>query len=265
MTIALTASAIIRGDCEELQKTIDAHDDPEYGPLVFLWEKSDRFGRTWLVYIAGAKGSTEAIRLLIANDCKSNFVSWASSCNVFDSAAKKGNFGALKGWIEYHNSTNEDLAVRVKDAVIHAVRIQRLDVAELIETECGIHFEKSGVLFEMFMEGVVKLRLSQVQLYLNYGGFDISMEAKRFRYGPLHGAIYANKGVPDLQLVTFLLEHGADRSKRSPTTRLTPLQVDVKRGNVSLAKLLIEHGADVNASRFVQKRKSRISLVHVAV
>lgn len=108
-------------------------------------------------------------------------------------------------------------------------------------------------MFDMFMESVIKMRLSQVQLYLKRGGFDIYMETVSFRYGPLHGAIWACKDTPDLQLMTFLLEYGADLNKLNPTARLTPLQFAVERGNVALAKLLIEHGADINASRFSRR------------
>jgi hypothetical protein len=265
MAIALTASAIIRGDCEELQKLIDAHDDPEYGPLVFLWEKSVRFGGIRPLSIAGSKGSTEAIRLLIANDSKSKFRIWAHRGNLFKVVAKEGNTGTLKAWIECFKSTNEDLAARVHGTVIHAVRTQRSHIAEFIEKECGIGIEKSSVMFDMFMDSVIKLRFSQVRLYLKHGGFDINMETERFRYEPLHGVIWANKKTPDLQLVTFLLVHGADPNKFNRKARLTPLQVAVKRGNVALAQLLIEHGADINDSRVFQKGKSRMPLIHVAV
>jgi hypothetical protein len=179
--------------------------------------------------------------------------------------AKEGNTGTLKAWIECFKSTNEDLAARVHGAVIHAVRTQRSHIAEFIEKECGIGIEKSSVIFDMFMDSVIKLRFSQVRLYLKHGGFDINMETERFRYGPLHGVIWANKKTPDLQLVTFLLVHGADPNKFNRTARLTPLQVAVKRGNVALAQLLIEHGADINDSRVFQKGKSRMPLIHVAV
>ncbi|KAJ5906776.1 uncharacterized protein N7473_003692 [Penicillium subrubescens] len=265
MTIALTASAIIKGDCEELQRTIDAYDDPKYDPLGFLWEKSVRFGGIRPLSIAGLKGSTEAFRLLIANESKSRFRIRAYQDSVFNSAAKKGNTGTLKAWIEYSKSKDEDLPARVLGAVIHAVRTRRPDVAECIEKECGFQFDKSGVIFDMFMESVIKMRFSQVQLSLKRGGFDINMETDRFRYGPLHGAIWASKETPDLQLVTLLLEHGADPNKFNPMASLTPLQVAVKSGNVALAKLLIEHGADISDSRLFQTGKSRIPLIHVAV
>lgn len=63
----------------------------------------------------------------------------------------------------------------------------------------------------------------------------------------------------------FLLEYGADPNEVNPTAKLTPLQLAVKKRNVALAKLLIEHGADISTSRFVQRRKLRVPLLHVAV
>ncbi|KAJ5381558.1 uncharacterized protein N7496_003986 [Penicillium cataractarum] len=265
MSIALAVSAIIKGDCEEIQKLIDTHDDPEYGPLAFLWDRSERFGGIYPVEIAGLKGSTEVIRLLIANDHNSQFVNRSGRAGIFELASKMGHMSAVKGWIEHFKNTNEDLATRLNSAVMTAVRIRRRDIVEFIEKESGIQFDKSEVMFDMFMEGIVRTRMSQVQYYLNWGGFDINMETTRFRYGPVNGAIYGARGPLDLKLVAFLLEKGADPNKFNPTAKLTPLQIAVQTKNVALARLLIERGADVGASLLFQKKKSRIPLLQVAV
>lgn len=265
MDVALATSAIIRGDCAELKSLIDRHDDPNYGSLVFLWGTTERFGWIRLLEVAGAKGSPEAIQFLLANDSKGKFQNWCRLNGMFELAAKLGNMGAVKGWIDYFKRMNEDLEARLSAAVMTAVRVRRPDVVEFIEEESGIRFDKSHVLFDMFMDGVVRMRMSQVQYYLNWGGFDINMQTERFRYGPVNGAIYRCKGVPDLQLVAFLLEHGADPNRFNPTAKLTPLQIAVQTRNVALAKLLIEYGADINASLWFQRRKSTISLLQVAV
>lgn len=265
MAIALAVSTIVRGDCEEIQKLIDTHDDPKYGPLAFLWDGSERFGGIYPVEIAGLKGSTEAIRLLIANYHNSQFVNRSRTAGIFELASKMGHMGAVKGWIEHFKNTNEDLATRLNSAVMTAVRIRRRDIVEFIEKESGIQFDKSEPMFDMFMEDVVRTKMSQVQYYLNWADFDINMETTRFRYGPVNGAIYGARGPVDLKLVAFLLERGADPNKFNPTAKLTPLQIAVQLKNVALARLLIEHGADVGASRLFQKKKSRISLLQVAV
>lgn len=72
------------------------------------------------------------------------------------------------------------------------------------------------------------------------------------------GPFYMWNRAPDLhlQVVKFLLEHGADPNKLH-TIKLTLLQVAVKRGNVALAKLLIEHGVDISASRLVPRKKNQ--------
>lgn len=91
------------------------------------------------------------------------------------------------------------------------------------------------------------------------------MQTVRLRYGPVNGAIYGCKGSPNLKLVAFLLERGADQNTFNPTAKLTPLRIAVQMKSVALAKLLVERGADVGASRLVQKRKSGIPLLQVAV
>jgi hypothetical protein len=265
MDVALATSAIIRGDCDELQRIIDQHDDPNYGSLVFLWETSERFGGIELLEIAGAKGSPETILLLLANDSKGKFENWCRFRGMFKLAVRLGNIGAVKGWIEYFKRMGEDLEPQLSAAVMTAVRVRRRDVVTLIEEESGIQFDKSSVLFDMFMDGVVRSRMSQVQYYLNWGGFDINMETERFRYGPVNGAIYGCKGEPDLQLVAFLLENGADPNQFNPTAKLTPFQIAVQTRNFALAKLLVEYGADINASRWFQRRKSTIPLLQVAL
>lgn len=264
MAIALTTCATLRGDGAELQRLLDTYDTPRADPFGLFWWRSERFGNIRPADIAGMKGAPEAIRVLIANNCVFEFERGREEVDVFALAAKNGNMPALKVWIDHLKSTKQDLVARLFGAVTTAVRVRRPDVVDFIEKECGFEFDKSEFMFEMFMEGVVGTQLEQVWYYWNWGGFDINMATERFRYGPWHGAVYMGQETPNLQIVKFLLEHGADTNKLHGAKQ-TRLQVAVKRGNVALAKLLIEHGADISASRLMPSKKIRRPLMHVAV
>lgn len=60
------------------------------------------------------------------------------------------------------------------------------------------------------------------------------------------------------------LEHEADLNKLY-TIKLALLHVAVKRGNVTLARLLIEYGADISVSRLVPRKMIKIPRMYVAV
>src|SRR5260221_5759934 len=60
---------------------------------------------------------------------------------------------------------------------------------------------------------------------------------------PLHEAVGRNAGANGLTVVRFMLEHGANANARMQGT--TPLHLASKHGRSDVARLLIEHGAEV--------------------
>src|SRR6267142_1800548 len=72
---------------------------------------------------------------------------------------------------------------------------------------------------------------------------------------PLHMALRSG----DVDLARLLVEHGADTTARD-NDGLTPLHLAVQKGSVVLARLLVEHGADVTA-----QDNHRSTLLHLAV
>lgn len=52
----------------------------------------------------------------------------------------------------------------------------------------------------------------------------------------------------DLQIVEFLLQHGADVSAQDGMASVTPLHLAAERGDLEMTKLLLKYGANVNTS-----------------
>jgi hypothetical protein len=93
MAIALTTSAILRGDSAEHQRLLDTYDTPCADPFGLFWWRSERFGKIRPADIAGMKGAPEVIRVLIANNCVFEFEREQEEVDVFALAAKNGNAG----------------------------------------------------------------------------------------------------------------------------------------------------------------------------
>lgn len=96
--------------------------------------------------------------------------------------------------------------------------------------------------------------------YLLKLGFDINNITNTEQLSPLHIALL-NK--PNLQLITFLLDQGADINAAS-TNGLTPLHYAVQKGaGTKIINLLLNRGANLNSS--YTRNGMQCSVIHTAI
>ncbi|KAJ5689394.1 hypothetical protein N7462_003786 [Penicillium macrosclerotiorum] len=271
LCIVLATSAVIRGDCTELQKLLDEYDEPRkvMGQVrhdtILTW-KSDRFGSICPLDIAAKRGSVDVTKLLIANDCPLSYSrkywNWRGTDVVYV-AARAGNREGLKVWMQHLKE--HALKGQVYAAVRGALRIGKMDIVNFMEEEYGQEFDKREMLFEIFIEGITSGRLDIVHESLERGGFDVGMKTEQCPHGALFTAL-ANSWLAQRQaIVKLLLASGADPNEVHSTTKQLPLHIAVKQGDVGLAQLLVEHGADIQAASLIPvNKKGKMPLVHSA-
>lgn len=67
------------------------------------------------------------------------------------------------------------------------------------------------------------------------------------------------------EIITALLEHGANPNRVQPVSHFTPLMVAAKHKNLEAVELLLNHGANVNLSGVFGRNPLHIAALHNAV
>lgn len=258
LDIALATSAIKNRDCVELQAIIDRRGAD------LLIRYSNQFGGIRPLDIAAKRGSADIIKVLTKNGCEIKYWSDYYITNALSVAARSGNKDALSVWIEDLKSNKKNLAAELDGAVTSAMKIGNFEMAKFIEQESGVKFETSKVLFELFIDAIMSGKLDTIQEFIDRGGFDINM---RTEHRP-HGALFASISEipnPKVEVVTLLLTNGANPNVVHRRSKLTPVQVAVKKGYIDLVKLLVAHGADIRKPVFKPHNKTGMPLLYLAV
>jgi truncated hemoglobin YjbI len=97
----------------------------------------------------------------------------------------------------------------------------------------------------LLRDAVCRRDIARVRLLLEFGAS--ANAAARLEHGPLYHAANtfgSPSGGDDVEVVHLLIEHGADVNWASGPGRCTPLHMAARRGNVGLARVLLEAGAD---------------------
>ncbi|KAL4755691.1 ankyrin repeat-containing domain protein [Aspergillus foveolatus] len=227
--------------------------------------------------IAAKVGSEELVSLLVERNCKLNYwdgVSWGwHRTNALSVAARAGNRGALEAWIKYSTALptnritssghNRDIQPTLVRAFRAAVRVGKIEIAEFLERH-GVNSnpepEGEGELeakwFELMLCDAVELgNIKIVRRCLGRQDAHVFGSGWTNRYGrrkwaKLKGPLWiALQDCPRHErpdIVRLLLEAGFDAHDHRPETNKTLLQCAVKDGDVESARLLVEHGADIN-------------------
>lgn len=104
-----------------------------------------------------------------------------------------------------------------------------------------------------FSSAVVEGNIAVVQKYLDAG--TIKVNDTFFAWSPLLSAASRNQ----LQMVKFLVEHGADINYKHPILKMTSAAFATYDGNNELLEYLLQKGADPNI-----KMRGGVSLLRVA-
>ncbi|PWY89410.1 ankyrin [Aspergillus sclerotioniger CBS 115572] len=228
----LACSAIKRGDCAGLQTALQNGLETDRPCL--------RFGIMPLD-VAARTGNRDIARTLVEHGCPMWYdVIWNSCCVVAVSAVAR-NKEALEVWVEHlyqehPNSITPEWECR--QAIEKLARRGDIEMMgfmmELIPTTQRNHIEALG-------EAISAGQFAAVQWLWTH--LDTPIDAnlgRRLLYHALDDC------PPDqrLRMVQFLLEHGIDPNVRAQF--YTPLQTAVAAGEVGIAKMLVQYGANVN-------------------
>lgn len=236
LKIFLAVSAILRGNCAELQTLLDQGLAADTRSPSFQLVPLD---------VAAKKGSKEIIKLL---GCPLEYrASFYYTTDALSVAARSGNKEALEIWIPILRKNYHDAPARLSHAMRGAVRIGRMDMVQFIESFCEEELDELRA--ETFMEAIRAGQVTAVQSYLDQSGFNPNnIRVHTDKKGPLFVALHECPPPRRIQMLKILLERGADANEVSPARTRRPLLRAVKQDDVEAAALLLKHGAEPNAA-----------------
>ncbi|OKP07663.1 hypothetical protein PENSUB_5778, partial [Penicillium subrubescens] len=266
MSAALATSAIRRGDYVELKALLSHHKDLDtyrYTPGGVLGRASGRFGGICPLDLAAKRASADIAKVLTTNQCHSEYITskYGYTDRMLTVATKAGNREALKVWIDHLKSTGGSLYENLHSAVRGAILIQRWDMVDFLEMECGVIFTETKIeaQVESLALAILSRRVDTVREILDQGGFDINTKTEQRPYGVMFTALLEKP--TSLPIMNLLLDHGANPNESHLKTKLLPLHIAVKKGDVGLARVLVEHGADIRAASLVPVKKGKLHLL----
>lgn len=257
LQLALAISAIKRGDCTELQRLFDQGLQPDLWTEELILRPLD---------VAASVGDQALHKFLIANKCPMGnpngfFAPWS---NILTTAARYGNVEAVEEWTKEIQS----MKYSYRDWMGHDIRLNQLyDILfTLVETHHsaarGGHVEILELLdgriknmaaenrFYSFVEAIKFGKCVTVEWFLDQGRVDLQMRTKLEKKGPMTAALYDTNRRRRPQIVRLLLERGANPNEVFSSSGKTLLQKALEQDDSETARLLVEHGADVNSSGY---------------
>lgn len=179
-------------------------------------------------------------------------------CEVLCSFAEAGNKEAVKLLLDHRVDTNS-VRHKGRTALFWAVASSSLDVVDLPiahRADLNIRDELGETLLSAAIKDIDMMR------YLVENGLDVNAAS--------HSGTTPLLQTEDPKVAEYLAQKGADINAECPDLGKTALQKAASKANVELARVLLEHGADVRASPFGELTamhdavKSK-SLEHVAM
>jgi ankyrin repeat protein len=252
MRIAIVCSAIKRGDSVELDSVLNRGRLP-------LHKQCYRWGVLPL-HLAAQCGGKEAIKVLIKHGYPRHYDLGHHYRYALAVAAQNNNKGALEAWIEnvdpehtnaihlHHIRLSNDL----QKAMRTVVREGNMEMIRFIEERYPQDIRREYARLEAVTVAIQYGLPNIVRHFLELGGYDFNMRTPSFFKGLLMTAILDCKADTRPEIVRLLLEHGVDpnRTFSEGLHRVTgtPLQRAILKGDVETMSLLVEYGADVNAT-----------------
>ncbi|KAJ5365957.1 ankyrin [Penicillium concentricum] len=243
---ALIVSAIYRGDHVELQALLDRCD------YSGLWDPSLSQVPVDLAY---KEGTREVIRTLVEHECVTTYTgksSWSYE-NTYGLAvaARCGNKEVLETWVtllsERAARHGQNLSSQLRMAMMEALRIGKIEMAAVLEKHIDWTRSDMRMLwFQCFNGAVEDGMLDAVQWLLCREGYSFARQVTQWHKAPLLTALHDCPFENRLGMVQLLLDHGANPNGGLGASH-TPLHVVIENGEVDLAILLLNAGADPNA------------------
>jgi ankyrin repeat protein len=248
---ALATSAILRGDCIQLQAILNQG--------LRIQGKSDRLALVPMD-IAAKKGSREIINLIIRLGCMRQYHDvwdppWSFAyIMVIDTMVESGNDGGLAEWMDYLVREGEMNPKVLKRAMIRAAVLGNISTMELVQEKCESLYGSPGWISDVLEEAICHGSLDAIKFLFRRCGVDTNTRKTPTDRMPLSKAMkamykFAVRNRPNI--VKFFLENGADPNGNDPPKKRTPLEVAVSRRDFESAKILLKHGATVNIKKFL--------------
>lgn len=263
LPISLASSAVAREDKEELE-------------IILRQCKSLPYFRHGAVGVSMAYGFGAICPLLVAARCASGDIvrMLVSDAGGFQAkltprhtpelmvlTVHSGNRGAMKAFVQALRESSPDNTWCLHGAIRESIRGGRFDMLELIEPGYGPDFSefREKAWFRVLHDAITRSCPETVRGLLGQWGFDANMKTEQYPCGALFRALYhTNLSLP---IIESLLADGADPNEAHPKTKLLPLHYAVKIGNVELAKLLVDYGADVRLASHIPTTKGMYPLL----
>jgi len=192
------------------------------------------------ILLATVMGDASVVEILV-NMGASVHTKGALGVSSLHYAASQGNAAVAEVLLSNGANTNSYDDNSLTPLNYAVLRGQVASVESLLANGADVNAERPEDKNTNLHIAVGSNHLPVVKLLVAHGAF---LEAKNAcGHSPLHtGAYYGHEDI-----VEFLLNHGADVDSLSPSTNDTPLLSAVFRDHLSVAKLLIAHGASLNA------------------
>ncbi|OQD98652.1 hypothetical protein PENVUL_c069G06653 [Penicillium vulpinum] len=242
---ALATSAIQRGDCARLQAILGQ------GGKITIW--SNRLGILPLD-IAAKKGSGAIIELLLANGCPMRYEFYRRGewhrydyVEVLDTMAENGNDQGLDVLIGHMAKEGEMCSGILKRMMTRAVGGGHISVMKLVQQKCETMYGSPGWDPQMLGHAIDYGSLTAIKYLFHRGEVDVNTRASPIDRSPLLRSVYRTPISRRPEIVSFLLENGADSNGTELPKKKTPLEVAVKAKDYESASILLKHGAVANS------------------
>ncbi|CAG7967846.1 unnamed protein product [Penicillium nalgiovense] len=246
---ALTASAIQRGECIQLQTLLDQG--------IHITGHSDRLALVPLD-IAARKGSEATIELLLANGCPMKYHSYKARHNsrfdatkVTDMMAVSGNDIGLKVWIDRLIKDGPMYPKLLKRTMVWGVVGGHVEVLKLVQEKFEALYGDPKWGAHMLDQAIRHGSLDAIKYLFRRGEVDAHTRTSLSDRRPLLKLLCECPIRRRPDIVRFLLENGADPNGNDPPKKNTPLEVAVKGKDFEPAAILLKHGAAVNFKRMI--------------
>lgn len=185
--------------------------------------------------VAVYKGQLSMVRTLLAAGANPNAQGGRRYRTALEAAIRRNHMAIFRALID----VGADFNMHGTDYLRDALTFKRYDMAQAL-VEAGIELREDMIVLAVEHHRGVPWLLSAV---LEVDGVDVNTLAGGERTTALHMAAGRDGSEAAMRL---LLEKGAYVESRSQQTGTTPLIDALGEGNLRLATLLIDHGADVN-------------------
>jgi ankyrin repeat protein len=207
----------------------------------------DKMGRTPLLFVLLGNGSGDVADRLVASGAE--FVNGVPPLSEAYAAALRGNTGIFNEALKRH----ADIQVRDEDGstVLHAAALSgNLAIARTtMDRGVSVTATDNNDLTPLH-DAAIAGNLPMVKLLVARGA-EINGQSRKEGYTPLIEAILNDHDA----VAEWLIVHGADVNLMSRSME-SPLHIAVEKGNLDMAVLLLNHGADINSSHQIVKDKN---------